>query len=228
MDARTPRVPAPWTLRGEAHALLLWLPRERTSTPSGQTAERRGRLGVLALVRYAESDVGPYDELLWLVPWGLRDGARRQHTVVRIFVSSEASRWNGRRNWGIPKQLAQFDVERLSASAQRFEVSTPEGCVASFIVASGEGALPVDTRVLPAALLRLGQVQDARSFHFAPQARGRLHRARFSALATDPAQFIETRGARALGALSVSELEMYFPVATVRCRREPTSRVAQQ
>jgi acetoacetate decarboxylase len=188
---------------------------------NGQIEVRRGGLGVLAVVRYADSDVGPYDELLWLAPWGLRDGARRAHTVTRIFVSSEASCINGRRNWGIPKQLARFDVARLSASTQRFEVSTPRGRVASFSVATGRRSTPIDTRVLPSALRRLRQVQDATSFEVAPNVRGRLHAARFSERVTDPEQFADTRSARMLGGVCISEFEMTFPVATTRTLREP-------
>ena len=209
------RVPAPWTLHGEAHAVLLWVPRPGVPALSGQLGAGRGRLGILALARYVDSPVGPYDELLWLVPWGLRHGRRRLHTVARIFVSSEASCINGRRNWAIPKQVARFEEERLSASVQRFEVSTPQGCVASFSVASGRRHGGIDTRVVPAALRCLGQVQGARSFLMAPSVRGRLHLARFSALTTDADQLIESRGARMLGAVSLSGMQMTVPVPTV-------------
>lgn len=52
------------------------------------------------IVRYEDSEVGPYDELI-LIP----GRAMNPHTgkadmrITNIFVSTDASVWNGRRNW---------------------------------------------------------------------------------------------------------------------------------
>ncbi|GAA5435214.1 hypothetical protein M8445_00955 [Deinococcus aquaticus] len=78
----------PWTLRGAGLVAVF------------------GARGVLMLVRYASSPVGPYDELLWAEVRGSPVGLRPQ--VTRIVVSTEASVVWGRRNWGIPKELAAF------------------------------------------------------------------------------------------------------------------------
>lgn len=68
-------------------------------------------LGILMIVRYADSPVGPYDELLYSLPFkrptlGMEILAPRRLPV--IYVSSEASLRNGRTNWGIRKELADF------------------------------------------------------------------------------------------------------------------------
>ncbi|RHZ16899.1 hypothetical protein DYB37_001068 [Aphanomyces astaci] len=84
--------------------------------------------GFVMLIRYTDSPVGPYDELL-LVPGAFTPpssstpiavehhiqerylqahGLLASRRVTRIFVSSEASLRNGRRNWGIRKELADF------------------------------------------------------------------------------------------------------------------------
>lgn len=79
--------PPPWTLTGRGVVAL---------TPRG----------VLMLVRYATSPVGPYDELLWAAPSRTPAGWRPQ--VRSIVVSTRESVVWGRRNWGIPKRLARF------------------------------------------------------------------------------------------------------------------------
>ncbi|KAL2867802.1 uncharacterized protein BJX67DRAFT_352280, partial [Aspergillus lucknowensis] len=64
------------------------------------------------IVRYEDSEVGPYDELI-LIP----GRAVNPHTgkaemrISTIYVSTDASVWNGRRNWNIPKQRAVFDFQ---------------------------------------------------------------------------------------------------------------------
>ena len=61
---------------------------------------RGRRVGVLGLVRYDASPVGPYCELLeaYLTTAG--------PTVTRMLVTSEASRQGGRQIWGYPKEVA--------------------------------------------------------------------------------------------------------------------------
>ena len=68
-------------------------------------------IGIIMIVRYSDSPVGPYDELLYSLPFkqpqhGLEVLAPRRLPV--IYVSSEASLRNGRENWGIRKELADF------------------------------------------------------------------------------------------------------------------------
>ncbi|KAJ6020994.1 hypothetical protein N7540_006498 [Penicillium herquei] len=68
--------------------------------PGGKPQYRRGWLKGITIIRYEDSDVGPYDELI-LVP----GKAVNPHTgkadmrITTIFVSTDASVWNGRRNW---------------------------------------------------------------------------------------------------------------------------------
>ncbi|KAL4875707.1 hypothetical protein BJY04DRAFT_154372 [Aspergillus karnatakaensis] len=63
------------------------------------------------IVRYEDTDVGPYDELI-LIPGRATNPhsktARSEMRISTIYVSTEASVWNGRRNWNIPKHLAVF------------------------------------------------------------------------------------------------------------------------
>jgi hypothetical protein len=62
----------------------------------------KGGLTCAVLVRYEDSPVGPYDELIFVVngftnPHGKGSSGR----VTNIYVSSRESVWNGRNNWSV-------------------------------------------------------------------------------------------------------------------------------
>lgn len=57
-------------------------------------------------VRYEESPVGPYDELM-ISPDGFANPYEKATTgrITNIYVSSRESVWNGRKNWSTFFQL---------------------------------------------------------------------------------------------------------------------------
>ncbi|OLN82002.1 hypothetical protein CCHL11_09275 [Colletotrichum chlorophyti] len=120
--------PAPWTLKGTVYALTFiplstdlptkaFPPLER-QYPSAVEGKYLGLIGMIQIIRYTESPVGPYDELL-IVPgyfnYNHTDGSgsfmkeKKNVRVSRIYVSQKYTCWNGRTNWNIPKHLARFD-----------------------------------------------------------------------------------------------------------------------
>jgi len=66
----------------------------------------RGWRGLLAIIHYDSSPVGPYDELAVSIL------SARGPTVVEMYVNSPASMIGGRAGWGFPKQLARLHCER--------------------------------------------------------------------------------------------------------------------
>ncbi|KAM5345307.1 hypothetical protein ACJ41O_011169 [Fusarium nematophilum] len=128
-----PSVPPPWTLRGDVWAFAFWTPgsQARDGLPpmaysplEGQSsyadAASSGRpvggISMLQLLRYRDSPVGPYDEMI-LAPGSFeheREGddgrrvKRRNTRITRIYVSHKHTCYNGRKNWNVPKHLAQF------------------------------------------------------------------------------------------------------------------------
>lgn len=120
--------PAPWTLKGTIYSFFLlpgvgiplfgglpakaFPPLER-QYPEAIAGDYKGILGMIQVIRYTESPVGPYDELL-IVPgffgYPGSDGSDITNVrVSRIYVSQKYTAWNGRVNWNIPKHLARFD-----------------------------------------------------------------------------------------------------------------------
>ncbi|KXJ88164.1 hypothetical protein Micbo1qcDRAFT_166806, partial [Microdochium bolleyi] len=116
--------PAPWELKTERAYVIPMIglpsklpnkafsPLERNSTYATE-GDFLGGLGLMAIIRYSDSPVGPYDEFL-VIPGlfnqpggGLIPDVKRR--ISRIYVSHKYTTWNGRRNWNIPKHLARFD-----------------------------------------------------------------------------------------------------------------------
>ncbi|OBJ71009.1 acetoacetate decarboxylase family protein [Mycobacterium sp. 1274756.6] len=99
--------PAPW----ECHCSgLVWLGRGGRAAAAALPPALGGSTGLLTVggfVRYTDTPVGPYDEVLGIV--GSRSGLRPWGHVAFMAVDSPASLVGGRTNWAMPKTLARFD-----------------------------------------------------------------------------------------------------------------------
>ncbi|GAP83435.1 hypothetical protein SAMD00023353_0202070 [Rosellinia necatrix] len=134
-DAPIVPVTAPWQLKGTVYSVTFfsqagklpdhaYSPLERDSPYSSAAAsgEHRGGISQFQVIRYTESPVGPYDELI-VCPgsfnYEVEEGGRRKRKVKkdlrisRIYVSQKYTCWNGRTNWNIPKHLARFEWDDL-------------------------------------------------------------------------------------------------------------------
>lgn len=107
-----PIAPAPWTLKATIYLFatytsasqlppLSYSSLESNHPPFTASSKFVGGLGSVQLIRYTESPVGPYDELL-IVPgffeWGDAGGRRKNARVSRIYVSQRDTCWNGRKS----------------------------------------------------------------------------------------------------------------------------------
>ncbi|MGW6485779.1 acetoacetate decarboxylase family protein [Streptomyces sp. NPDC055056] len=109
----TPYPEAPWHLAGQMY-LSLWLePRSELPAVASGTqpvvAFGRGVVGA-AWVVYEQDSVLHYNELLRAVL--VRHGRRPRACITDIWVDNETSLSGGRALWGIPKEMAHFDVGR--------------------------------------------------------------------------------------------------------------------
>lgn len=119
---------APWTCRCEAVVWLGMGGRAARAAFPPALGGPRALVTVGGFVRYQETPVGPYDEVLGLV--GGHRGVRPFGSVGFMAVDSAASLVGGRTNWAMPKTLARFD-----------------GGIADRAAISGEGGGPVPWRV---------------------------------------------------------------------------------
>lgn len=128
-------VAPPWKLKGTIYILAFWSTKAQLeaagdilysplegSSPFVSASQEGGRhiggLSMIQVIRYTESPVGPYDELIvtpgaheYVVEENGRRVTKRNVRITRIYVSQKYTCWNGRKNWNIPKHLARFDFK---------------------------------------------------------------------------------------------------------------------
>ena len=110
---------------------------------------------------YKDSNASPYQELLF-IPGKFRiTGQKRQH-ISRIFVSTEESVINGRKNWAIPKEQADFYFKQLQEGIEKVLVEQNKERVFQGKFSLGGLTFPVNTYIFP---YRLVQIQENRAFH---------------------------------------------------------------
>ena len=145
----TPYPEEPWHLAGQMY-LSLWLVPARELPPVADgtrpvTVAGRGAVGA-AWVVYENDSVLHYNELLRAVL--VRDGRRPRVCVTDIWVDSAASMAGGRQLWGIPKEMADFDIDRTAGV--RAGASTDKGVLATASFEPGRrlpGRWPLTYRV---------------------------------------------------------------------------------
>lgn len=117
-------VPPPWTLRGTVYTFPFWTnmsqiaqaneagitysPLEANSEFANSAeagAAHLGGLSMVQIIRYSESPVGPYDELIlipgshqYVVEENGKRVTKRHLRITRIYVSQKYTCWNGRKS----------------------------------------------------------------------------------------------------------------------------------
>ena len=218
-----PLCPAPWTLRGSGWIVALRLPAQHPARDAflpDELARRSHSLAsYLMYVDYAESGCGPYRELLF-IPGALPfpDG-RRHPTISRILVSTWDSVLNGRNNWGIPKDRADFAVEQGGANGReecvRVTSDGREVCELQFATRRLAPPLPMHGAVVPPSLRTLAQRFRGRTYYYAPEARGWVRPGRLLSSRFDAGLFPDLADAAVVATLRVESFRMTFPVARV-------------
>ncbi|MBG0562784.1 acetoacetate decarboxylase family protein [Actinoplanes aureus] len=140
--------PEPWHLRGQMFLSVFLLPRRRLpqlppvldASVRPLTIGGRGVVGA-AWVKYEPGGVLHYQELLSAVL--VHERGRPRVSITDIWVDSVASLQGGRRLWGIPKELAEFQIEAdddlVDANASATE---PPGAPISSALIRLKGRLP--------------------------------------------------------------------------------------
>lgn len=110
-------VKAPWRLVGRGWVFVFHLDEDQRKALACQGVDLQllnsKSFASLMLVEYLSSNAGPYFELLF-IPGKVASPLGSGYTINRILVSTQISVNSGRANWGIPKDLADFQVEKNS------------------------------------------------------------------------------------------------------------------
>jgi hypothetical protein len=196
-DAPVVLAPPPWQLSGEGIIVLA-----RTN---------EGTHGLMMFVQYAESGVGPYDEVLWIPLKRFLP----PYSITAIRVSTQVSVEKGREYWGIPKRLAHFDwlADRAESRFVRTQGAPNEDLSITFEGRGFGPKLPIRTAWIPRALLTLEQLLDGRWFRFTPSAQGSIRFMKDVRLECRGAEFPVIE--KAIAAVGVPRFAMTFPAAAI-------------
>lgn len=182
-NAAITRAPAPWRCRATVYSAVFWVSSSQAKAPGFKEAayaplERgapfgagspEGGIGTIMLIRYHDTPVGTYDEMMILpgkfgfeVDVAGKRAKKSKLRITRIYVSQRNTTWNGRTSgctsggadadWNIPKHLARFDfVEHADGSAdcKVFPLAEPSATPvfqARFVPTPYLPGLPVSTR----------------------------------------------------------------------------------
>lgn len=210
----TADTPPPWHLTGSGTILIFRFPRilviEHAHVPPFLAGRYRGGWGAVMLVDYLTSPVGPYREALF-IPGPFDYAQTRYYSITKIAVSTLSSVVNGRQNWGIPKELAHFDIQLDSTGAQRF-LMTSNGQTALDVVTRPYGPrLPFNTRWLPFRPTLIQQREDGQLLTTAPYGKGRIRLAKLMHAHVNPDAFPDFSRLRPIGVLQAPQFELTFP-----------------
>jgi hypothetical protein len=209
--------PAPWKLRADGYVMLVKPPpgQAEAFTQAELTDPRVGPFGCVMFVEYGASPVGPYRELLF-IPGTFRFGDQRLPSITKIYVSSRASVESGRDNWGIPKELADFDVTTGSDGIARMTMRVGGRTVVELWLRHHKLALPVTTSLLPRALRTLGQRYQGRTYTVTPSGHGWVQRAHVVHAWAEAGAFADLSAECIVATVRATKVDMTFPVATIR------------
>lgn len=127
-----PHAPPPWTCKVSATYIIPFFHSASTPFPKDiaydpleaktasfssedEAGKHAGGLCFAQIVRYSDTPVGPYDELLYLANFagaGPYKTEKKSLRITGIWVSSRETCMNGRRNWGLPKYVADLQPFR--------------------------------------------------------------------------------------------------------------------
>lgn len=212
------QVPAPWQLNGSGYILVYNFPRqfvlEQGFIPASLSSSFVGGLGAVMLVDYLQSDAGPYRELLF-TPGQFQVNGRRFYSITKIYVSTWESVINGRRNWGIPKEFANFTSTADRPGVERIWVTQETQMLAEFEFHTNGWKMPVTTSIVPAALRTIVERLDSKTYFTAPNGHGQIRPCRLQKSQINPVGFPNVSQFRPLICVRASGFDLQFPLAEI-------------
>jgi hypothetical protein len=210
-------IPAPWNLKGSGYILLYRFPKDFSNqqAPEFLKGKTVPGFGSMMIVNYDSSDCGPYGELL-LISGKYQYRQKKKHTISKIYVSSQSSVDNGRHNWGIPKELANFTFEPVDNQTEKITITKGDGTKASPILEATFSkswfTFPVSTSLLPFPLV---QQLDGKEFQTTFLGKGRGRFAKLTHITINAEQFPDLAHIKPIAIVHVSPFQITFPKAII-------------
>jgi hypothetical protein len=217
----TTHYPPPWHLKGKGF-IIPFLGKENILLEKGFISEEdkeffRGGLGAVMLVNYESSNVGPYYELLFIpgdFSYDVSGKSKLYKRITKIFVSSLISIQEGRLNWAIPKEFANFKWN-TNGNNTEISVSTKDGEI--FLEAEFTKKyfyFPLTTKIYPVSLLQKTEAGKLISTKFSGSGKGKF--AAINKWSVNEKYFVDiNKVAKFSIGLSADEFNIVFPIPKI-------------
>lgn len=211
--------PPPWALQGAGYLFLYQFAPDFVATYGFVPPEEKVTklLGAVMVVRYAETAVGPYDELLF-VPGFMQEQDTQYPSITKIYVSSQTSVLGGRQNWAIPKELAQFSWQ-TEGNDEVMTVRQGDEMVAEWRLRQPRLTLPTYINLLPARFRTVMQQQNGQTYFTTLTGNGQAGLTQLHTAYTNPDYFPPVHLLKPIVALRITTFKMTFPVPVIRDAR---------
>lgn len=207
--------PAPWNLSGRGYIFVYKLKdtflKEKAFLSDFLQNRNIGGFAYVMVVDYKSSNVGPYGELLF-IPGKFEYKGKKLYSITKIYVSTMDSVVNGRNNWGIPKEHADFKFESIGKEKERITIKKEGKLIADFEISTGKIAFPVSTKILPIPLV---QQYEGKNYYTSFLGKGKGRIAKIKKMKIDGNMFPDVTGERLIGVIKVEPFNIIFPTATV-------------
>ncbi|HEX2622961.1 MAG TPA: acetoacetate decarboxylase family protein, partial [Phototrophicaceae bacterium] len=198
---------APWNLTGNGYILLYKFPRNFgiAHSPFGIY---KGGFGAIMLVDYQTTPVGPYRELLF-IPGQVMYPGKTGYSISKIYVSSIESVIGGQTNWGIPKELAEFEWRSKSDQSDEIQVSREGKVFFEISLKVRDWHFPVNAALMPPVV----QHREGKTFitRLKSTAQGQFASIKYLKQSGTRKDFPAINQFQPLTALKVTGFQMTFP-----------------
>lgn len=203
--------PAPWQLKGEGYLMLYRFSnaflKMEGCIAEGLKSSLCLNVGLVMLVNYQTSPVGPYGELLFIPGMFHYKGKYYWH-ISKIYVSSLDSVMNGRANWGIPKELAEFKFETLDQGITSAKVNLNGELVFNGQFKDRALGFPLSTALFPFQFI---QPLNGKEYITHPKGRGKAFFSKPIELTTGQGLFPSINTQTRLTCLHIPDFSLAFP-----------------
>jgi hypothetical protein len=213
MKKKTKKIPAPWNLTGNGYIFIYRFPKECRDSPFFSISlsdKPASGFGTIMLVDYGKSDAGPYRELLF-IPGEFDYLYKKFYSITKIYVSTRESVDNGRENWGIPKELADFQAVRIDRRRERIIVKREGVVVFDATLRKRYVPFRVSTKFFSHALVQKLAGKTVFFTEFNGSGRGRL--AVLESIYCNPQLFPEVCSLKPIAVTAIEDFHITFPVA---------------
>ncbi len=204
----------PWQLSGSGYIIIYKFSKKEVQSnfflSEKFTKLSTGGTGMIIIADYEKSTIGPYKELL-IIPGIIKYNNKNLKTISKIFVSTEESVFYGRKNWGIPKEKADF-TDKKDKNKTHIKVSVNDTSFFEISLTSYGPSFPVTTSLLPLSII---QEYDGKAFYTKPKGSGLGKISLIKNISVDSNLFPNIANKKPLFAIKVNPFKMTFPLPKI-------------